>query len=66
LANIYNKLIKAIMMKSSMSVAALLLIQNVSAAEVYKRHHHGHKSVVQHRLRSQAHDNIYPETKKGR
>jgi hypothetical protein len=54
------------MMKSSMSVAALLLIQNVSAAEVYKRHHHGHKSVVQHRLRSQAHDNIYPETKKGR
>merc|ERR1719460_2443355 len=54
------------MMKSSMSVAALLLINNVSAAEVYKRHGHGHRAVVKHRLRANANDNLYPETKPDR
>jgi len=54
------------MIKPSLSIAALLLINNVSAVEVYKRHGHGQRAVVQQRLRSRANDNLYPETKKGR
>jgi hypothetical protein len=59
------------MMKSSMSLAVLLLVENVSASEVYKHHQRPHyQSIAQNgagvsnKLREAIfRNNMYPETK---